>query len=102
MSLNLKTKINPWLTPYYSLSIQNMLYESFVDNKKKDKNLNNLTASATLLPKELIYHANFDDHYVKSRFQFLSMFLIISGSSNGLKNLFSRHPDIPEASRNDP
>ena len=28
MSLNKKTKINPQLTPYYSLGIQNMLYES--------------------------------------------------------------------------
>ena len=78
-----------------------MLYESF-KNVKKDKNLNNLTASATLLPKQLIYYANFDDHYVKSKFQFLSMFLVVSGGFNELKNLFSRHPDIPEASRNDP
>ena len=101
MSLNLKAKINPWLTPYYSLSMQNMLYESF-ENTKETQKLNNLTASATLLPKQLIYYANFDDHYMKSKFQFLSMFLVISGSFNELKNLFSRHPDIPEASRNDP
>ena len=69
MSLNLKAKINPWLTPYYSLSIQNMLYESF-GNKKKHEKLNNLTASATLLPKQLIYYTNFDDHYVKSKISF--------------------------------
>ena len=30
------------------------------------------------------------------------MFLVVSGISNQLKNLFSRHPNIPEASRNDP
>ena len=74
-----------------------MLYESLETQK-----LNNLTASATLLPKLLIYYANFANHYVKSKFQFLSMFLVISGSLNELKNLFSRHPNIPEVPRNDP
>ena len=74
-----------------------MLYESLETQK-----LNNLIASATLLPKLLIYYANFANHYVKSKFQFLSMFLVVSGISNQLKNLFSRHPNIPEVPRNDP
>ena len=98
MSEFFKVKTRPALTPYYSYRAQEICSTSHLETQR----LNDLTASATLLPKLLIYYANFANHYVKSKFQFLSMILVASGISNQLKNLFSRHPNIPEVPRNDP
>ena len=70
MSLNLKVKINLLVDPVLLFKHTEYALRVICKHKKKHKKLNNLTASATLLPKQLIYYANFDDHYVKSKFQF--------------------------------